>query len=83
MLDIGGPAAKITAEPELMYPETAAFKSTRPPGSGDLAQCSTGYSYSGFALTLLRTTCFIYYYLLGAEEFHTENIPVQITKWFA
>jgi len=40
----------ITAEPELMYPEAAAFKSTRPPGSDDLAQYPTGYSYSGFAL---------------------------------
>jgi hypothetical protein len=39
-----------TAKPELMYPETTAFKSTRPPGSGDLTQYSTGYSYSGFAL---------------------------------
>jgi hypothetical protein len=53
-----------TAEPELMYPETAALKSTRPPGSGpprtgscswgggsgDPAQYSTGYSYSGSAL---------------------------------
>jgi hypothetical protein len=34
----------------LMYPEAAAFKLTRLPGSGDLQQNSTGYSYSGFAL---------------------------------
>jgi hypothetical protein len=33
-----------------MYPGAAALKSTRPPGSGDLAQNLTGYSYSGFVL---------------------------------
>jgi hypothetical protein len=37
-----------------MYPEAAALKSTRPPGSGDLAQNLTGYSYSGFALIARR-----------------------------
>jgi len=33
-----------------MYLETAAFKSTRPPGSGDQAWDPTGHSYSGSAL---------------------------------
>ena len=33
-----------------MYPESKAFKSTRPSGSGDLAQPSKGHSDSGFAL---------------------------------
>ena len=38
------------AKPELMYPETTALKLTRPSGSGNPAQSSTGHSYSGFAL---------------------------------
>jgi len=33
-----------------MYPETTALKLTRPSGSGNPAQSSTGHSYSGFAL---------------------------------
>src|ERR1035437_1986376 len=36
-----------TAEPESMYLETAAFKSTRPPGGGDQVSDPTGHSYSG------------------------------------
>jgi hypothetical protein len=44
------------AKPELMYPESKVFKSTRPSGSGDLAQNSTGHNYSGSALKkCLRT----------------------------
>jgi transposase len=39
------------AKPESTYPETTAFKSTRPSGSGDIEQNSTGHSYSGFALS--------------------------------
>jgi hypothetical protein len=38
------------AEPGKVYRETAAFKSTRPSGSGDPAQNSTGRSNPGFAL---------------------------------
>jgi hypothetical protein len=41
---------KDRAEPELVYPESTEFKSTRPSGSGDPAQNSTGHSNSGFAL---------------------------------
>jgi len=33
-----------------MYPESTAFKSMRPSGSGDLAQNSTGHGDSGSAL---------------------------------
>src|ERR1035438_6977268 len=43
------------AKPESTYPETTAFKSTRPSGSGDIEQNSTGHSYSGFALMSART----------------------------
>ena len=43
----------VKAEPESMYPETTAFKSTRPSGSGDPEQNSTGHSYSGSALATL------------------------------
>ncbi len=38
-----------SAEPESMFPESTEFKSTRPPGSGDLPQDPTGHSYSGSA----------------------------------
>ena len=38
------------AEPESLYPETTTFKSTRPSGSGDPEQNSTGHSYSGSAI---------------------------------
>jgi len=45
------PASKDTiAKPELMYPGTTPFKSTRPPGSVNPTQLSTGHSNSGFAL---------------------------------
>src|ERR1035441_7548814 len=48
------------AKPESTYPETTAFKSTRPSGSGDIEQNSTGHSYSGFALTnLLAVFCIL------------------------
>ena len=35
-----------------MVPETAALKSTRPQGSGDLEQISTGHTYSGSGVEL-------------------------------
>jgi hypothetical protein len=41
---------KDRAEPELVYPESTEFKSTRPSASGDPTQNSTGHSNSGFAL---------------------------------
>ena len=37
-------------EPESMYPDATALKSTRPPGSGDLEQTSPGRIYSGSGL---------------------------------
>jgi hypothetical protein len=40
--------------PELVYPEGTPFKSTRPSGSGDPAQYSTGHSHSGSALNQFR-----------------------------
>jgi hypothetical protein len=40
----------IIAKPELLYTGATALKSTRPTGSGDLAQYSTGHTNSGFAL---------------------------------
>jgi len=42
--------ANSIAKPELLYPESKVFKSTRPSGSGDLTQLSIGHSDSGFAL---------------------------------
>jgi len=45
--------SKFIAKPELMYPENKVFKSTRPSGSGDLTQLSTGHSDSGFALVFV------------------------------
>ena len=38
------------AKPESLYPETAALKSTRPTGSGDLALNSPGHINSVYAL---------------------------------
>ena len=38
------------AEPESLYPESDALRSTPPSASGDPAQNSTGRSYYGFAL---------------------------------
>ena len=39
-----------TAIPGLLYPEACTLKSTRPPGSGDLAQPFKGHTYPGIAL---------------------------------
>ncbi len=47
-----------------MFPESTEFKSTRPPGSGDLPQDPTGHSYSGSAPLLD-----------GASTTGTELIP--------
>src|ERR1035438_1196579 len=49
---IDGASLSAIAKPESAYPETTAFKSTRPSGSGDIEQNSTGHSYSGFALRM-------------------------------
>jgi hypothetical protein len=46
----------VIAKPELMYPESKVFKSTRPSGNGDLTQLSTGHSDSGFDLVPASST---------------------------
>jgi hypothetical protein len=43
-----------------MYPETTVLKSTRPSGSGDLAQNSIGHSDSGFALGPVKQVPFAF-----------------------
>src|SRR5277367_927406 len=37
----------------MLPPEAAVFESTRPSGSGDVEQNSTGHTFSGFALNML------------------------------
>jgi hypothetical protein len=50
-----GPGTRLfRAEPELMYPIIAQFKSTRPPGSGDTVRNSTGHGNLGSALKFPR-----------------------------
>jgi hypothetical protein len=46
-----------TAEPELIYPEAANPKSTRPSGSGDLLRHLRGHIYSGSARRTGLLTC--------------------------
>src|SRR5271157_4766784 len=53
-LFLGSPADAPIAEPESMDPESTAIKSTRPSGSGDPAQNSTGHGNSGSALGWVR-----------------------------
>jgi hypothetical protein len=53
-----------------MYPESKAFKSTRPSGSGDLAQPSTGHSDSGFALEQFSYLCGVFRAVKGGFYFH-------------
>jgi hypothetical protein len=57
------------AKPELMYPENKVFKSTRPSGSGDLTQLSTGHSDSGFALATESSFHFLW------EEYSPRSFP--------